>query len=256
MTDTSLPNLRAFAVHIAEQLGELTDQPRQQIWRTLKVLGVEETQALVEQALQPETQQAHPRRDGLPRTPGGVFFMLVKQRVDRRDRWFIFAPKPAPAPPQTRQPASSRQPASAPTPTQETASPFQWTDRLAWLSEIGAERGGANTVKVTLVGRPGKVMERQGFVLASMPAMKLPPLPKGLSTPPADQTPLAVYIAAKQWRKVADALQQPEDVLIVEGVAVYDPELRGLAVFATNTTTKLLQSARRAGQNAPPAASE
>lgn len=113
-------------------------------------------------------------------------------------------------------------------------------------------------MKITLIGRPGNVQERQGFVLASMPAMKLPALPKGLPTPPEAQTPHAVYIATKQWRKVAQALQQPEDVLIVEGIAVYDPELRGLAVFATNTTTKLLQSARRAEQQAklPPAVAE
>lgn len=113
-------------------------------------------------------------------------------------------------------------------------------------------------MKVTLIGRPGKVIERQGCVLASMPAMKLPALPKGLPTPPASQTPHAVYIATKQWRKVAEALQQSEDVLIVEGVAVYDPELRGLAVFATNVTTRLLQSARRAAQppKSPPPAGE
>jgi hypothetical protein len=44
---------------------------------------------------------------------------------------------------------------------------------------------------------------------------------------------------------VAEALQKPEDVLIVEGFPAYDPELKGLAVFATNVTTKLLQAAKR-----------
>lgn len=107
-------------------------------------------------------------------------------------------------------------------------------------------------MKITLVGRPGKVIERQGFVLASMPAMKLPSLPKGLPTPPDHQTPQAVYIATKQWRRVAEALTNPEEVLIVEGVAVYDAQLKGLAVFATGVTTKLRQSGKRAEQAAAP----
>jgi hypothetical protein len=74
---------------------------------------------------------------------------------------------------------------------------------------------------------------------------KTPPLPKGMPKPPETPTLYVVYIAHKQWRKVAEAIQKPEDVLIIEGFPTYDPELKGLAVFATNVTTKLLQAAKR-----------
>jgi hypothetical protein len=54
-----------------------------------------------------------------------------------------------------------------------------------------------------------------------------------------------VYIGAKQWKNVAQAIQNPEDRLIVEGFAAFDPGLEGMAVFATNTTTTLLQQQKR-----------
>jgi len=50
---------------------------------------------------------------------------------------------------------------------------------------------------------------------------------------------------AKQWKTVAEAIQNPNDRLIVEGFAAFDPGLEGMAVFATNTTTKLLQQQKR-----------
>jgi hypothetical protein len=57
-----------------------------------------------------------------------------------------------------------------------------------------------------------------------------------------------VYIAFKQWSKVADALRNPEDALIGEGYPTLDERIPGMAVFATNVTTKLLQQAKRAEQ--------
>ena len=42
-----------------------------------------------------------------------------------------------------------------------------------------------------------------------------------------------------------EAIQNPADRLIVEGFAAFDPALEGLAVFVTNTTTKLLQQQKR-----------
>jgi len=50
---------------------------------------------------------------------------------------------------------------------------------------------------------------------------------------------------------VAAAMADPQDALIVEGWAAYDPELEGVAVWATSCTTKLLQRAKREGQPPP-----
>jgi hypothetical protein len=54
----------------------------------------------------------------------------------------------------------------------------------------------------------------------------------------------------KQWNKVAEAIRDPEDTLIVEGFPQLDPETSCIAVFATNTTTKKLQQAQRQAQQA------
>ena len=40
-------------------------------------------------------------------------------------------------------------------------------------------------------------------------------------------------------------MKNPEDKLIVEGFAAFDPALEGMAVFVTNATTKLLQQQKR-----------
>jgi hypothetical protein len=111
-------------------------------------------------------------------------------------------------------------------------------------------------VKVTIIGRPGRVVERQGFVLFQMnDEGKLPALPKGLPAPAAPPpTSYTVYVSAKQWRGVAEAIAVPEDALVIEGVQWYDPEYESIVVMATKTTTKLLQRAGRpqAPSPAPP----
>ncbi len=71
-----------------------------------------------------------------------------------------------------------------------------------------------------------------------------------MPTPPPTPTAYTVYIAPKQWHKVADALRNPDDILIIEGFPAYDPALEAIAVYATNVTTKLLQQAHRAAQQA------
>lgn len=107
------------------------------------------------------------------------------------------------------------------------------------------------TVKVTVIGRPAKVVERQDFTLLMMKhSGALPSLPKGIPVPPkVPETSYVIYIGAKQWRGVASALSaNPDDVLIVEGAQVYDAEYAAITVFATNTTTRALQQAKRQTQ--------
>jgi hypothetical protein len=80
---------------------------------------------------------------------------------------------------------------------------------------------------------------------------KVPALPKGLPTPKpelAEQTLYAVYIAARQWKGVAAAIKDPEDVLIIEGWQMLDKETGSIAVYAMNTTTKKLQVTKRQSQ--------
>jgi hypothetical protein len=83
-----------------------------------------------------------------------------------------------------------------------------------------------------------------------MQSSKIPALPKGLPVPSQANTTYSVYITEKQWKKVQEALRDPEDILIAEGYPMLDQETGTIAVFVTNTTTKLLQAAQREKQKA------
>ena len=68
--------------------------------------------------------------------------------------------------------------------------------------------------------------------------------------PPATPTKCIVYIAQKQWQRVAEAIQDPTDALIIEGYPVFDERLPGLAVLTQTITTRNLQRAKRAAESA------
>ncbi len=122
--------------------------------------------------------------------------------------------------------------------------------------EIGAEKGAASAVKITVIGRPCKIIDRGTCVVTSLLATKVPSLPKGVPTPPNAATTYTLYIASKQWRRVAEAMKDPEDTLIVEGFPQLDAQTGSIAVFATNTTSKKLQQAQRQTQPAQTASED
>jgi hypothetical protein len=105
-------------------------------------------------------------------------------------------------------------------------------------------------MKITLIGRPGSIVEKGSVVVTTMQNQKSPALPKALPALPSNPTIYTVYIARKQWRKVADAIKDSEDQLIIEGYPVLDKDSQTVAVFAINTTTRNLQAARREAQRA------
>ena len=101
-------------------------------------------------------------------------------------------------------------------------------------------------MKITVIGRPGAVVEEGQAVALALTSEKLPDLPKGLPAPPAG-TRYTVFVARKQWVKVAEVLAaDPEDAAIIEGYAALDPRVEGIAVYATSATTKRTQAAKRA----------
>ena len=103
-------------------------------------------------------------------------------------------------------------------------------------------------MKITLIGRPGQVTEKGNVVITTMQNKKSPPLPKALPPLPNNPTIYTVYIARKQWRKVAESIKDAEDQLIIEGYPVFDKESDTVAVFAIHTTTRNLQSKKREEQ--------
>ena len=107
--------------------------------------------------------------------------------------------------------------------------------------------------KITVIGRPvGKVVTNDAYTMLAMedPASKIPALPKGVPAPKQVTTKYFVYIGAKQWRKVADTVGDPDDVLILEGFPQIGTQAESIVVFATNVTSKKQQAALREQQRA------
>jgi hypothetical protein len=198
--------------------------------KVVSVIGVEQAQALLQKTLETEAAGGllitnKSRR----RTPGGVFFFLARTSFPKqlvRQIW--------PPPPKNAQAAADR----APT----------WEEAKQLIAQALKNRGEAKTVKLTLVGRPGKVIEQEGCVVVSMKGKEPPSLPKGLPTLPENSTiTWAVFIAKKQWNRVKESVQKnAEDQLIIEGWPAVDPK-RGIAVvMATNCKSVLMERAQRA----------
>ena len=228
---------------IAEQLGESAEEAKAQIYRAVKKLGIEQALDLLRQTHEVEAQGGRMVSDGSRRrTPGGVFFLLIKERVPVETTKHIFKKRSLyqQAAQKKKAALAESQEAQAP-----ASPPITWADRLAALKELRAEKGQVTTVKITVIGRPGRIVERGACIVMSMESSKIPSLPKGLPTPTPPSTTYTIYIAVKQWRKVADALKDQDDALIVEGYPHLDTEAKTIAVFATNTTTRNLQAAQR-----------
>ena len=232
MIDESPNPLDETAANIAQQLGETDSIPQEQIRRIVERLGPEATLTLLRETREIEAQGGMLLPDrSRRRTPGGVFFHIVHSRVSKQDRAFIWPPAPpSPLPPRTKEPVSPS---------------LAWEERGAVLDEVLKQKGIATTVKITLIGRPGKVVARGDSVIIGMQSTKVPALPKGLPMPPSTPTDYVIFIARKQWAKVGDAIQNPDDALITDGFPVIDPQAKSIAVFAMNVTTKSLQAAKR-----------
>ena len=225
-------NTQQVARDIARQLQETNPEAIEQIGLIVHLLGMEKAQEFLRETLETEDRDGLLVRDGSRRrTPGGVYFYLVRGKVSRKDRWAIWphlAPKPKPPP----------------------SPPFNWEERLDIVPKLMEQVGESKTVKITLIGRPGRIVEKGEVVLTSMQASKAPSLPKGLPPVPNEPTTYVVYIAHKQWRKVAQAIKNPDDLLIIEGLPVLDKRLGTIAVFTRSVTTKLMQATKRESQNA------
>ena len=218
---------------IADQLGETEALPRRQIGRVARALGEERARALLAETLAIEAAGGESLPDGSRRrTPGGVFFRLLRGAASREERAAIFWPGGG----------GSRRTPEIPA--------FTWDDYGALAPALMKGAGEATTVKITVLGRPGQVQARGEVVIVPLVSERLPTIPKGLPTPAAG-TACAVLIARKQWQKAATALQDPEDKLIVEGYPTLDPRFPGITVLATSVTTRNLQMAKRAQQAAP-----
>jgi hypothetical protein len=230
--ETLPDDLKATAADIARQLDETNPVAVEQIELIVQHLGAEGATALLQETLAAEAQGGQMLPDGTRRrTPGGVYLYLAKGRIPYPVRVLIW--------PYLKERQKTHQAKVEPPSPEEC---------LALAAEALQQAGEASTVKITLIGRPGRIVEKADVVLTTMQDTKAPTLPKGLPAPPAEPTTYVVYIARKQWLKVAEAIQDPGDKLIVEGYPAFEKRLGAVSVFATNVTTRNLQAAHRREQ--------
>ncbi len=245
---------RALAGEIAAQLGETEREPQRLIARALRLLGEERVRAIVARVREVEASGGMMLPDGSRRrTPGGVFFYLLRTTVGQKEWYRIFRP-------QTTGHGGNEAHASQGAPNAETtgqatvaaATPFDWATFSVAAMEAMSERGEATTVKLTVIGKPGTVVERGDVVLVAMRSEKAPSFPKGVPAPESPTVDYMVLVGRKQWSKVAQALaSDPADKVLIEGYPTVRPEFAGITVFATSATTTGIQAGKRAAQATP-----
>ena len=193
--------------------------------RIVWTLGIEQAQAFLQQALDIEAQGGMMTLDGQKRrTPGGVFFRLVREHIAATDKKLysrIFGPDQRKSKPVKQ----SQQPAQKPAPP--PVEPLVWAQALQYANALlKHEKGETRSVEVKLIGRPTKIAKANACMVVMMVGKGAPKsLPKGLPAPPDEVPHFAVFIGNKQWAKVSDELKRNANAeLLVKGHPVFNPE--------------------------------
>jgi hypothetical protein len=196
-----------------EQFAEVVQEPRLPLrWQVLQILGQHRCTAVLADTLTCEANGGMLTKHGSRRrTPGGVFFQLVKERATPQERRRLFPP-PAPQKYQRPQGQQSQGAPEAPVLTWDEVQTITQT-------RATAPAGEARIMKLTLIGRPGKVEVRGHVAVVRMQGKAPGPLPKGL--PPLPYAPAltwTVMVVLRQWNRVKDSVTgHQDDQLIVEG---------------------------------------
>jgi hypothetical protein len=126
-----------------------------------------------------------------------------------------------------------------------------WDEASTFMQTLATEPPGeARTMKLTLIGRPGKIEARGQAVMFRMQGKPPGAMPSGL--PPIPNTPAltwTVMVALRQWNRVKDSLAtHQEDQLIIEGY----PAMQGTqhVLLAQSCVSMLQQRAQKQAQQA------
>jgi PHAX RNA-binding domain len=219
----------------ADKLAEILHEPKRfLLQRVLRTVGHDLVADVLVAALQCEAHGGMLTRDGTRRrTPGGTFFTLMKERVTAEQRRQLF-PWNTPRPPR-------KLPRGPQAPT--------WDDVQPLVDQLTTTRAGeARVMKLTLIGRPGKVEIRKDCVLLRMQGKAPGNFPKGLPPVPK-QAPLTwtVLVARRQWNRVQGSITtDQEDQLIIEGY----PAMQGTEhiLLAQSCVSVAMQRAQKAAQ--------
>jgi hypothetical protein len=231
VSDTlSIDNLQPEDV--ATQLSETNPVALQQIQRALQVCGAEIVKTVLQETLDIEARGGMTLPDSdRRRTVGGVFFLLLRQRTDP-EVW--------------RQIRSSE--------AQLHAAPvlsLEWSERASVVQEALAVKGEIARVSITLQGRPTQIERQTDYVIATLITVEnLPPLPKGVPTPPNATTTFKVCVPQREWSRVERALQSPQGQLRAMGYAIPNLKRQQIILFATKTVSPKSKRVEPVQQNA------
>ena len=217
-------------LEIAKQLNEPNTEL---IGKIVNAIGIERVNEYLQKTLTIEAESGMMTRDGeRRRTPGGVFFYVVKDNLSKAEQKQIFPKMPGTQP------------------KKKVIQAVSWEDAQKIAVAINQTPGKGATVKLTLVGRPKKVAKAgEGAVVVSLQGKPPGALPKGLPVPPETGITWAVFIVNKQWNKVKHTMSHnAKDSLIEEGYPLIDKNEVGI-VLATNVKSKLMEQAARETQN-------
>ena len=239
MEETPSFDLITITADVAHQLNETNPEALTQIERIIQCVGPEKTYTYLQRAIAIENEGGRMTSDGARRrTLGGTFFFLVRGRVTAQQHAIIW--------PNHKFPYAKTIEVKTPLPPKtKLPLPQNWDQHGPILAEACQKQGVALIVKITLIGHPGRIVERGEAVITTLTSGKVPPLPKGLPLPPEEPTVYLVYIARKQWQKIAQEATNPQDKLIVEGYPFQSKQLGVIGVLAINATTVNTQRAKQ-----------
>lgn len=241
MDEKTMPQeeIQEVALEIARQLDEENEAPLNQIKLLVEHCGKEFVEAILEETNKIEEKGGILTDDKKRRrTKGGVFFYLIKGKIEADVRQIVF-------------PNFGQQ-------TKGTV--IEWEERLEHVQSLLEEgtHGTMRYVSITLNGRPGQVYVKDNSVILTITHLhNQTPLPKGVPHPPEAKTLYIVYMSIRHWEAVEETINTyKHDRLIIEGTCFMDPETDSIAVFATRVTTRRLEKMERRAQQQAEDASE
>lgn len=230
-TSTSTSESPHPAYAIARQLGERDRVAVECIRHIIDIGGIERAQSLVDQARRIDANGGMVTHDGRRRrTLGGIFFFLFNQSAtpdQRRDILRLQA--------RLKSEIDLRKRLKTPFVGRlgSLSAPVDLDTARRLARKLAGSAGKTLSMKIRIVGRPAKIERRDGLVVFQMRDSAAPPkLPKVLPPLPDAPQTYVVYMAAKQWLRVAPQLEKDDCPLTIEGVVAFDPQLGKLVIYA------------------------
>jgi len=228
-------------VNEVQEIAQALDESRLDLLNAaVETLGPERVRAFLQQTLAVEAAGGlMTKNDERRRTPGGVFFQLIKEQVTKEERKAIFRLE-------QQKKKKKKKKSSASTKSTMPATLMTWEEAKQLIARVIKTPGEARTVKVTLIGRPLKIIPQKDCVVVSLKGKEPKSLPKGLpAVPEGSAITWAVFIVNKQWNRVKESIEANEDdQLIIEGYPIVGKG--GIAaVMTTNCRSVLMERAQR-----------